>query len=209
MDIATSKIIGGVGALLVFIGIFPQISVFGGLPLVGVILVLIALWGLAGAYKEAGIFNNALIGSAVGVVGVFGLAAIIFFAAIGFVQEIVPGWNGDWTALQNIGPGDISANITLETIGPFIATILLAVVVLFVIFLLVAYFYRKSLRMLADKTGVNMFRTTGTLLLIGAVLTIILVGVILIWIAMLLLAIAFFSIRSQEPQPVPSAPTQV
>jgi uncharacterized membrane protein len=208
MYIGTSKILGGIGALLMFIGFIPRISVFGGLSLIGLILVLVALWGLAGYYKEAGIFNNALIGSIAGVAGVLVFAAVILFAAIGFVSTIVPGWNGDWASLSNINPGDIGTNTTLENIGPFLATILLAVVILFLVLLAVAYFYRKWLRILADKTGVGMFRTTGTLLLVGAVLTIILIGIFLIWVAMLLLAISFFSIRTQQPQPPTATPTQ-
>jgi uncharacterized membrane protein len=172
------------------------------------VLVLAALWGLAGYYKESGIFNNALIGSIAGVAVIFVFVAVVLLAAVGFINTIVPGWNGDWTSLPNINPGAIRTNITLENIGPFLATILLAVVILFLVLVAVAYFYRKSLKILADKTGVGMFRTTGTLLLVGAVLTIILIGIILIWIAMLLLAIAFFSIRTQQPPPPTAAPTQ-
>jgi uncharacterized membrane protein len=37
-------------------------------------------------------------------------------------------------------------------------------------------------------------------LLIGAILTIVIIGVLLVWVAMLLLAVAFFSIK---PQPTP------
>jgi uncharacterized membrane protein len=191
-----------------FVGVIPWISVYGGLSFVGLILVLAALWGLAGYYKNAGIFNNALIGSIVGVAGIFIFAAVILSGLTGFLRTVVPGWNGDWASLPNINPGDIRANVTLENMGPFLATILLAVVILCLFLLTAAYFYRKSLNIIADKTGVGMFRTTGTLLLVGAVLTIILIGIILIWVAMLLLAIAFFSMRTQQPQPPTSAPTQ-
>jgi uncharacterized membrane protein len=52
-----------------------------------------------------------------------------------------------------------------------------------------------------------MFGTTGTIILIGAVLTIIGIGLLLLWIALLLLAVAFFQIRPQQTQPPP--PTQV
>jgi len=55
-----------------------------------------------------------------------------------------------------------------------------------------------------------MFSTAGLLLLIGAVLTIIVIGVIVVWIAMILLAVAFFSIKpataqaTQSTSPPPS-----
>jgi len=45
-----------------------------------------------------------------------------------------------------------------------------------------------------------MFGTAGLMILIGAVLTIVLVGFILLWVAMILLAVAFFSIKTQPAQ---------
>lgn len=201
MDIATSKILGGIGAILIFIGVFPQISFFGSLPFIGAILVLAALWGLARYYNDQGIFNNALYGSTAGVVGIFAIGAAIFLSAIDFIRQFAPNWNGDLTTLPNIGPGEIRTDLTWESIVPFLATILIAVVLIFIVFVAVAYFFRKSLQRLADKTGVGMFRTTGTLLLIGAISTIILVGVVFLWIAVLLLAISFFSISSQQNPP--------
>jgi len=82
----------------------------------------------------------------------------------------------------------------------------LAVVVLFILLVIAAIFYRKSLNMLSSKSGVGMFSTAGLLLLIGAILTIIVIGIIIIWIAIILLAVAFFSIKTQTAQPPESAP---
>jgi len=82
--------------------------------------------------------------------------------------------------------------------------------VLFILLVIAAIFYRKSLNMLSSKSGVGMFSTAGLLLLIGAVLTIIVIGVIVVWIAMILLAVAFFSIKpataqaTQSTSPPPS-----
>jgi len=69
MLIETSRILGGVGALLMFIGIFPYINYFGVVELVGLILVMVALYDLAGHYSERGIFNNVLYGLIIGIVG--------------------------------------------------------------------------------------------------------------------------------------------
>jgi uncharacterized membrane protein len=204
MDMTTSKYLGGIGALLIFIGILPQINAFGVLPLVGIILVLAALYGLADAYKERGIFNNALYGSIIGIAGVAIIVAVIFLTLVSFLQTIFPSWNGDWTTLQNINPADVATNINLNTVGPFIASFLIALVLLFLIAIAVAFFYRKSYNLLASKTGTGLFRTAGTLLLVGAIFTIIILGLILIWISMLLLAIAFFSMRTQQPPPTPT-----
>jgi len=87
-------------------------------------------------------------------------------------------------------------------IVPFLTAILVVLVILFFTAIIVAIFMRKSLNALSAKTGVGLFGTTGLLLLIGAVLTIIAVGFILIWIAMLILAIAFFSMKQEKAQSI-------
>jgi uncharacterized membrane protein len=214
MNFETSKNLGGVGAILLFISVVPYISTytFGVLGLVGLILLLIGMKGLAEHYREAGIFNNALYGTITGIVGVVVFAAIIITAVLGFLSNILPSWNGEWTSLGQISPADISTNIDLNTIGPFLAAILVAFVVLFVFVLVVALLYRKSLNLLRDKTGVGMFGTAATVLLIGGVLTIIGIGLILVWIAVLLVAIAFFQLRQTPPQteaPPPQNVTQI
>jgi uncharacterized membrane protein len=206
MDITTSKYLGGVGALLIFIGAIPGIGTYGILAVVGLIIVLTALYGLAGFYKEQGIFNNALYGTFVGIAGVFAIGVVVFFTLVDFLKTVVPGWNGDWITLQNINPADIRANITLSTIQPFIGSFLLALLLLFVIAIVVAFFYRRSFVLVARRTGTGLFGTTGLLILIGAIFTVILLGLILIWVAMLLLAITFFSMRTQPPPMQPAAP---
>ena len=60
--------------------------------------------------------------------------------------------------------------------------------------------------MVSEKTGVGLFGTTGLLILIGAVLTIIGIGFILLWIALILLTVSFFSIKTQAAQP-PTTPS--
>lgn len=208
MDITTSKYLGGIGTLLMFVGVIPGTGTFGLLAFVGLIMLLAALYGLAGIYKEQGIFNNALYGTFAGIAGVFAIGVMVFFTLVDFLKVVVPGWNGDWTTLQNVNPADIRANITLSTIQPFFGTALVALLLFFVFAVAIAFFYRRSLILLANKTGTSLFATTGLLILIGAVFTIIILGVILIWVAMLLLAIAFFSMRTQPPAPSSAAPMQ-
>lgn len=201
MNLMTTKYLGGIGALLLFIGVIPGISAYGILGFAGLIMVLAALYGLAGVYREQGIFNNAILGTAIGVGGIVIIGVAVFFTLIDFLKAIIPGWTGDWTSLQNVNPADISANITFQTIQPFITSFLVALLLLFVIAVAVAFFFRRSFILVANKTGTSLFATTGLLLLIGAIFTIILIGLLLIWISMLILAIAFFTIRTQTPFP--------
>ena len=65
MTLESSKTLGGIGAILMFIGVLPFIQLLWVIvDIIGAILVLVALHGLANYYKEAGIFSNALYGVA-------------------------------------------------------------------------------------------------------------------------------------------------
>ena len=201
MNVETSKYLGGVGAILMFIGVLPFVAYSGVISLIGLILTLIAVKGLADYYSEAGIFNNALYAVITAIVGGIVTVAVVFIAAVGLVTELGLSFANiaDWaTALAGIDWTTVGFNIIMD----FVVYVLLALVVLFVFVIITAILLRKSLGLLSTKTGVGLFGTTGLLILIGAVLTIIAVGLILIWIAMLILAIAFFSIK---PQAQPSA----
>jgi uncharacterized membrane protein len=208
MSIETSKILGGVGALLMFIGIMPYINYFGAIELVGLILVMVALYNLASYYREGGIFNSALYGLIMGIVGgVISIAALVIMVLTSltdFLHTIFPDWNGDWRALSGLTPN--LSNLSLDNIMPFVTGIVAGFIILWVFVIIAAFFIRRSLVTLSAKSGVGLFSTAGLLLLIGAVLIILFgVGLILIWISALLLAIAFFRIRPQQTQPTTSA----
>jgi uncharacterized membrane protein len=213
MTLETNKNLGGVGAILMFIGAIPFTwGYFGWLiALVGLILVLIAAYNLASYYSERGIFNNALYGVIAAIVGVVGAAGAAIFAVLtsltDFLYKIYPGWNGDWTALSGLTPN--TSNLSLSDILPFVAGIIAVFIILWIFAIIAAFFVRRSLSSLSAKSGVGLFSTTGLLMLIGAVLIIIVgIGLVLIWIGFILLAVAFFSLRPQQTAPQ-TAPTQV
>jgi uncharacterized membrane protein len=208
VTLESSKNLGGIGAILMFIGFLPVANSYGILSLVGLILVMVAMYGLARHYMESGIFNNALYGVITAIVGGVIFAVVAVYAFIGFFTDLgltiglgnMAEWTSELTQVDWM-------NIGLDFITNFAVYLLLGLLVLFVFVVITAVFLRKSLKLLSAKTGVGMFGTTGTIILIGAVLTIIGIGLILIWIALLLLAVAFFQIRTQQTQPPP--PTQV
>ena len=95
MTLETNKTLGGVGALLMVIT--PVAGYAGGLFtgilwLVGLILVLIAMKGLADHYSEGGIFNNTLYGVVLTIVGVAAFIATIIIAAGSFLMEFGTDW---------------------------------------------------------------------------------------------------------------------
>ncbi len=207
MSIENSKILGGVGALLMFLGVLPYINYFGILMVIGLILVMIALYQLGSYYKEKSIFNNALYGVIAGIVGgVISIAVIIITVLTSltdFLYEVFPDWNGDWTALSGLTPDP--SNITIDSVAPFLIGFLSVLVILWVFSIIAAFFLRRSFGTLSEKSSVGLFSTAGLLLLIGAVLIILFgVGLILLWISALLLAIAFFQLKPQQEQPITS-----
>jgi uncharacterized membrane protein len=104
---------------------------------------------------------------------------------------------------------NVTSLISFDTIISLFQTLVVGIVLLFIVVVVAAYLARKSLTLTSDKSGVGMFGTAGTVLLIGAVLIIIVIGLIAIWIACLLIAIAFFTLKprvSSQPAPPPQPP---
>ncbi|MEJ5328213.1 MAG: DUF996 domain-containing protein [Candidatus Bathyarchaeia archaeon] len=206
MQIETSKTLGGVGAILMFLGVIPFISYYGIIELVGLILVMVSLYNLASYYTEKGIFNNALYGLITGIVGgviaAGTLILLVLSSLTDFLYTVYPDWNGDWSALSGLTP-DVS-NIDVSAVMPFITGFFATLLILWIFAIIAFYFVRRSLTTLSAKTGVGLFATAGLLMLIGAVLLVaMLIGALLIWIGLLLLAAAFFQIKPQQTQPVP------
>jgi uncharacterized membrane protein len=210
MTFESSKTLGGVGAILMLIGFIPYVEPYLGIiALVGLILVLVALHGLANYYKEKGIFNNAIYGLIAGIVGIVVAAAaivyIVFDTSIltGFLQKLYPSWNGSWSTVSSLsGVTPKISNITMSDVTPILGALFLVLVVLWISVIVAAFFARRSLNALSTKASVGLFSTGAIMLLIGAFLTIIFIGFLVMWIAVLLIAIAFFQMRPQLEQSV-------
>ena len=212
MKFESSKTLGGIGAILLFIGVIPYGQPFlGVIALIGFILILIALHDFADYYKENGIFDNALYGFIAAIVGAVAAAGaavyVIFYTSTftDFLHEIYPGWNGHWSSLVGLRP--TTSNITMSDVAPVIGAMFSLLAILWIFLVISAFLNRRSLKMLSAKASLELFSTAGLLLIIGAMLTIVLIGFLLMWIAVLLIAIAFFQMKPQPEQPVaPSAP---
>ena len=208
MNLETSRILGGIGALLMFIGVIPYISYFGIVELIGAILVLTALYSLGRYYQEGGIFNNALYGIVTGIVGVV-IAVAVGIAVVlvniqDFLMKVFPSWNGDWSTIPSLsGMTPNTSNIGIGDIIPFIVGAILIFVILWVFAIIATFLIRRSLIQLSAKSSDGLFGTAGILLLVGAFLVIVFgLGLILMWIAALILAIAFFRLKpTQQPPP--------
>ena len=206
MDLQTTKTLGGVGALLMVIS--PFLAVYSAvLGLVGLILVLIAMKGLADHYNDSGIFNNALYGVLSTIVGVAAFAVAMFVTLVDFFRDFGLEITEDWSDPTIISQFQFQDSLMFDSFIAHAAAILGSLVILFIFVVIAAIFLRKSLTSISEKTGVGLFGTTGLLLLIGAILTIIIIGGVLIWVSFILLAVAFFSIKTEPvPQPQTAQP---
>ncbi len=188
MSMDPGKSIAGVGALLLIIGSFVPF-----LGIIGFILLMIGLKYLSDYYRDRNIFNNALYGIIFGIIGV-AAAAFVIIALV---------FSGSFLGIGFSPGGDMTGNIVALFGG-----ILIALVVAFIFYILMALYLKRAFDGLANKTNIGMFRTAGLLLLIGAVLTIVLIGLILIFVAWILLTVAFFSMSSSpQSPPAQAAPT--
>jgi uncharacterized membrane protein len=182
-----SKVLAGIGSLLL---VFMTVPIVG---IIGIILLMIGLKGLSEYYRDDKIYQSAIWGVIYGIIGIIALSAGVFGSVLSSLFSSIAA-----------GPG-LGALFGLFAF-------LLVLVIAFIFFLLMAMKFRRCFNLIADKSGEQLFRTAGTLLFVGALLTIILVGIVLLFIAWIIATIAFFSLRS-TPQPSgyvsPAATTQV
>jgi len=198
MTFESSKNLSAVGALLIVLGAVVGFAVdFSGvLSLVGVILLLIGLKGLASFYNEEGIFNNALYSMIIAIVGCVVSVGVIAVSAVSALADIGINWANieDWANLgTEVGTviTDFDFNVLLTLLGALLA----GLVILFIVFIVSMYFLRKSMNQLSTKSGIGLFGTAGILMLIGAVIPII--GLLLIWIGFIMATVAFFQMKKE------------
>ena len=64
--------------------------------------------------------------------------------------------------------------------------------VMWIVFIVAAYFQRKSYSVIARRLNVGMFGTAALIFLIGAALVIVIIGFLLLFVAQILFVVAFF-----------------
>ena len=184
-SLQTAKILGGIGALLMLIGSFVT-ATFGALSFIGFIMVFIAVKMIADETKEKGIFDNFLYSFVAGIIAVVALIAmaLVVLTSVGGLQFFIDLQNSAMTEPMEIW----------NAIQPVLFGAIAALLVFWIIAISAMLFLRKSFNLIAEKTGVKWFATTGLLFFIGIITTIVLVGFIILLIAMILEIVAFFSL---------------
>ncbi len=173
-DVESSKTLAGIGSILLFLSFIPLVG------LIGIIMILIGLKGLAEHYKDDSIYRNAIRGVLFGIIGIIAVS-------VGVVAAIVGGFFSVFT----LGAAGIIGGIL---------TLILILVVAFVFYLLMAMYFKRAFDSLAERSGEQLFHTAGTLLFIGAILTIVGIGLFLIFIAWIIATVGFFSMKVTPTQ---------
>lgn len=187
-ELSSAKTLGGIGSILTLLFLVPSVGFI--LAVVGWILMLIAVKYISDIVGDRSIFNNAIIAVILTIVGVVVGAVVVAGSVFRFM-----GLNG----MTLMGNNTLSSPPT-DVFGLIIGVIV-GLVVIWVSEIISAIFLRMSYGKIADALNVRMFSTAALLYLIGAVLTIILIGFVLVFVAEILLVVAFFSIPDRLPQP--------
>ncbi len=200
MTFESSKYLSAVGGLLIVIGFLGAIVPFSGiLSLIGIILLLIGLKGFANFYNEQGIFNNALYSIITGIVGVVVAVGAVVISAVSALASL--GINlatvEDWATLGTELSAVFADFSNFSVIWSLISALIVGLIVVFVTLVISMYFLRKSMNQLSTKSGIGLFNTAGLLMLVGAVLTIVLVGFLLIFVGDILATVAFFQMKKE------------
>jgi uncharacterized membrane protein len=198
MTFESSKTLSAVGSLLIVIGaaLGFAVSFSGILSLVGIILLLIGLKGLANFYKEEGIFNNALYSMITAIAGCVVGIGVVAALAVQALRDIGIDWANieDW-ANAGTDVTTVFTDFDLSAIATLLGALVAGLIILFVTLIISMYFLRKSMNQLSTKSGIGLFGTAGILVLIGAVIPVI--GLLIIWIGFILATVAFFQMKKE------------
>jgi len=149
-------------------GIGSILQIIPFISVVGYILTLIAVKYVSDEVQDSSIFSDMLYAVITGIVGFIVGAGVLFFGAI--------------TSMFTAGIGAVTGVITFLALA-------------WIVLIVSAIFVRRAFDKMAAKLNVGTFRTAGMLYFVGALLTIVLVGFLIIFIAFIVQVVAFFSIQ--------------
>jgi uncharacterized membrane protein len=189
--LSQAKTYGGIGSILVLLAFIPTVGWI--LSIIGFILTLLAIKYISDDLHDRTIFNNMIIAVVISIIAFIVVGVIVAASVFSFL-------------------GFRAAGVPAPAIGAFIASLVVGLGVGWILLVISSYFLRKTYNTIAARLNVGMFRTAALIYFIGAILTIIVIGLPLLLIAQILFVIAYFSIpeapvgTSGMPPP-PGSPT--
>ncbi len=183
------KILAGEGSVLLILSPIPYVGWVLGI--IGVVLFLRGINELANYYQDNEIYQNSLTGVKFYIIAIIAEAVAIAALVVGIASiTTIKGFPG-------FGIVGLVAGMTV-----FAATIVVA----FIFFMHAATHFRKTFNTLSQKSGEQSFVVAADLLWWGATLTIVLVGLLLIFISWIFAVLGFFSMQSQQQKSYASQP---
>jgi uncharacterized membrane protein len=172
------------------IGFLIALAIIG---IVGFVMFMVAMYRLSHYYNEPGIFKNVLYAFILSLIS----AVVVLILQFTFIASIIA------SIPQTSTPA------TAASFTQFIVTYLVIIGVSIVFGIVNAVLYMRAFNKLAEKSGIDNFKTTGLLYLIGVLLTFVLIGGILVWIAWIFAAMGFHKLKPfPTATPTVSYPTQ-
>jgi uncharacterized membrane protein len=158
-------------------GIGSILELIPGISIVGYILTLIAVKYVSDSLQDRSIFNNMIYAVITGIIGAAVGAGFVFSGV--FFSVFTSGLSGIFGVVAFLG-------------------------IIWISLIISAIFIRRSFDTMATRLNIKSFRTAGTLYFVGAILTIVLIGFVILLIAYIFQIVAFFSIE-EAPSQVSSA----
>ena len=179
-----SKTLAGEGSILLILSLVPYVGWVLGI--IGVILFLKGVKELANYYQDNEIYRNSLTGVKFYIIALIAAAVAIAAIVIGVGSATGYKFSSGFTPTVGFGVG--------------LAAFFVGLIIAFIFYVLAASHLRRTFNTLAQKSGEKSFATAASLIWWGSILTIILVGLLLIFIAWIFAVISFFSMRSRPQQ---------
>ncbi len=177
-----SKTLAIEGSILLLLSLIPYVGWVLGI--VGVVLLLRGMKEFSNYYQDEKIYQDVLIGVKFYVIAIVAAAVAIAAFTVGI-----------WSAT-----GFTSVFVLTAGFGIGLVAFIAGLVVAFVFYILASTHLKKTFNTLAQKSGEASFTTAGTLLWIGSILTIVGVGLLLIFVAWIFATIGFSTMKSRQYQ---------
>jgi uncharacterized membrane protein len=193
-NLAASKILAIIGSILLCLSFSPILGV------IGIILIFSGIRGLAEHYKDGNMYRNAFTGAIFGAISliILGINEFVSYRTGIYVTDLI---NRMLNFGQFFNQGSGMFNIQYLVFNNMYFLPFLAIV--FIFNLLMAIYFRKTFQDLAKRSGERLFNAAGTMMIIGAILTLFFfIGLVLIYIAFLIAAIAFCITKTGTTTPI-------
>jgi uncharacterized membrane protein len=200
-SLSDARVLGGIGSIFVLLAVIPSVGWLLGIA--GFVVILIAINNISKVINDKKIFGNMLTAVILGI----GALVVGAITAIGTVYHLFG--MGSFVGSRFVFAPSIASGAWLGLAVP----IIVGVFAVWALFVVAAIFIRRSYDSIGARLNVARFKTAGLLFLIGAATAIVGVGLVLIFVAEILLVVSFFSVQdqttniSQSPQVQTVAPT--